>query len=184
MQRIEEADPELEWESGGRDGEGGSDEDEVQHSDGLRDCCVPGCKVGTLIDSTRSQHRCRECQGHFHALCAYSINNSDDPIYCGCQQAPLIGGVQAEEPNSATAGGAGDLSAAATTPQRREDSGPWRERGKDGGDDRAAEEGECLARCRGGGEDGEDAFWREVERRAAGTGDICSAFPPLRVCMC
>eukprot|EP00873_Tetraselmis_striata_P010974 jgi/Tetstr1/431238/TSEL_002057.t1 len=43
MQRIEEADPELEWESGGRDGEGGSDEDEVQHNDGLRDCCVTGC---------------------------------------------------------------------------------------------------------------------------------------------
>eukprot|EP00873_Tetraselmis_striata_P015998 jgi/Tetstr1/436262/TSEL_025104.t1 len=53
MQRIEEADPELECESGGRDGEGGSDEDEVQHSDGLRDCCVLGFKVGTLIDSTR-----------------------------------------------------------------------------------------------------------------------------------
>eukprot|EP00873_Tetraselmis_striata_P038465 jgi/Tetstr1/458729/TSEL_045118.t1 len=68
MQRIEEADPELEWESGGRDGEGGSDEDEVQHNDGLRDCCVTGCKVVTLIDYTRSQHRCRECQGHFHAL--------------------------------------------------------------------------------------------------------------------
>eukprot|EP00873_Tetraselmis_striata_P026859 jgi/Tetstr1/447123/TSEL_034561.t1 len=42
MQRIEEADHELEWESGGRDGEGGSDEDEVQHNDGLRDCCVTG----------------------------------------------------------------------------------------------------------------------------------------------
>eukprot|EP00873_Tetraselmis_striata_P002818 jgi/Tetstr1/423082/TSEL_013853.t1 len=90
MQRIEEADPEFECESGGRDGE-----DEVQHSDGLRDCYVTGCKVGTLFDSTRSQHRCRECQGHFHALCAYSINTSDDPNYCGCQQAPLIGGVQA-----------------------------------------------------------------------------------------
>eukprot|EP00873_Tetraselmis_striata_P017046 jgi/Tetstr1/437310/TSEL_002794.t1 len=134
MQHIEEANPELECESGGRDGEGGSDEDEVQHSDGLRDCCVPGCNVGMLIDSTRSQHRCRECQGHFHAHCAYSINNSDDLNYCGCQHAPLIGGVQAEEPNSAPAGGAGDLSAAATTPQRREDSGGERE-GEDGGDD-------------------------------------------------
>eukprot|EP00873_Tetraselmis_striata_P029041 jgi/Tetstr1/449305/TSEL_003820.t1 len=50
------------------------------------------------------------------------------------RETPLIGGVQAEKPNSATAGGAGDLSAAATTPQRREDSGGERE-GEDGGDD-------------------------------------------------
>ena len=46
-------------------------------------CYVPGCTVG-MIDVRTSQHRCRNCGGCFHALCAFNVSGSDDNNDCGC----------------------------------------------------------------------------------------------------
>ena len=49
-------------------------------------CSVPDCKLNTTIDPRTSQHRCKHCGQHFHAMCAYASTQSDDPSDCGCEQ--------------------------------------------------------------------------------------------------
>eukprot|EP00873_Tetraselmis_striata_P011922 jgi/Tetstr1/432186/TSEL_021642.t1 len=52
--------------------------------EGFTPCSVLPCRVGELIEVAKSQHRCRTCQGHFHAMCAAAANGSEDPNDCGC----------------------------------------------------------------------------------------------------
>eukprot|EP00873_Tetraselmis_striata_P015080 jgi/Tetstr1/435344/TSEL_024262.t1 len=52
--------------------------------EGFTPCSVLPCRVGELIEAAKSQHRCRTCQGHFHAMCAAAANGSEDPNDCGC----------------------------------------------------------------------------------------------------
>eukprot|EP00873_Tetraselmis_striata_P044043 jgi/Tetstr1/464307/TSEL_009109.t1 len=46
-------------------------------------CCVRPCGVRRLIEVGTSQHRCRSCGGHFHAMCAATVNGSEDVNDCG-----------------------------------------------------------------------------------------------------
>eukprot|EP00873_Tetraselmis_striata_P037274 jgi/Tetstr1/457538/TSEL_004222.t1 len=52
--------------------------------EGFTPCSVLPCRVGELIEVLKSQHRCRTCHGHFHAMCAAAANKSEDPNDGGC----------------------------------------------------------------------------------------------------
>eukprot|EP00873_Tetraselmis_striata_P034736 jgi/Tetstr1/455000/TSEL_041858.t1 len=40
-----------------------------------------------MIDMRSPHHCCRECEGHFHGMCAFAAHGSDDAGYCGCKEA-------------------------------------------------------------------------------------------------
>eukprot|EP00873_Tetraselmis_striata_P002402 jgi/Tetstr1/422666/TSEL_013464.t1 len=59
--------------------------------EGQQRCCVRPCGVRRLIEVGTSQHRCRSCGGHFHAMCAATVNGSEDVNDCGCNKNLVIG---------------------------------------------------------------------------------------------
>eukprot|EP00951_Prasinocladus_malaysianus_P027386 scaffold245335_cov32-Prasinocladus_malaysianus.AAC.3 len=59
---------------------------EERHS---RRCCVKGCFRPNDLVHKSSFHKCRECGGFFHPICADKLFNSDDSGYCGCKSRPV-----------------------------------------------------------------------------------------------
>ena len=48
--------------------------------------CVPRCVINALIDTRTSQHKCKHCTQHFHAICAFQYSQSHDVDDCGCER--------------------------------------------------------------------------------------------------
>eukprot|EP00873_Tetraselmis_striata_P017121 jgi/Tetstr1/437385/TSEL_026069.t1 len=67
-----------------------TDVDGVPPFEGQQRCCVRPCGVRRLIEVGTSQHRCRSCGGHFHAMCAATVNGSEDVNDCGCNKNLVI----------------------------------------------------------------------------------------------